>query len=411
MTRSNTALARLAALPCAVALLISSPLAQAETSPYYIGASQSVTRESNVFKVSDQNDPRSDFIWGTSLFGGVDQMLGRQRVYARASVQNNSYNRLSRLDFVGYDVSAGLDWATIERLTGGLSYSRHRGEGDYGRPEQANAASGKFTETTEQMAASVRYGLTGDLGVTGGVEHRRSYSSSRSLTSSDDLTSDVARIGLSYGLGGSVVLGTGFRYTWDDREQVDGNKRSSNRRDLDFTAVWTPSALTSLNARLSVGDGSAFNSSQGSSSRVTGAVGATYSPTGRLRFTGSFSRDTGSETTFINSGNAASSSGPAGSFVDTNRVTNTSNLGVVYELTARISLNGGYSRSDGSYRNQNGSSSDNTVNRYSLGARYAVARNVSLGCDLRRESRAGSSASINSYSSNNASCTVSYTLQ
>ncbi|OYY65281.1 MAG: hypothetical protein B7Y51_03290 [Burkholderiales bacterium 28-67-8] len=399
-------------LPCLVSLLavLGGGSARGETNPYYIGASQTFTRESNVFKVPDQEHPKSDVISGTSIFGGVDQSIGRQRVYATASLQNNSYNRLSRLDFVGYDVMAGFDWATIKRLSGSLTYSRHEGQGDFSRPEAATITSGKFVETTEQIAASINYELITDLGLSGGVEHRKVNSSNQASTSSD-VTSEVARLGLGYKLGGSVNVGTAFRFTRDKRpESVSSAGRTSTRRDLDLTTGWTPTALTSVNARVSVGNGNNSQSSRGSSSQVTGSLGARYSPTGRLSFNGSFSRDTGTETTFLNAANAAQT-GLGGVNVDTNRVTESVNLGVTYLLTSKINLTANYSRSDGSYESVSGSNSDNTINRYALGGQYEVARNLSLGCGVQRESRSGTSLTVRSYSSNSANCSVRYTLK
>ena len=399
-------LARVALLLGAVVSLA----AHAETNPYHIGASQTFTRESNVFKVPDQENPKSDVISGTSIFGGVDQSIGRQRVYAIASLQNNSYNRLSRLDFVGYDVMAGFDWATVGRLSGTLSFSRHEGQGDFSRPDASALTSGKFVETTEQIAALVNYELLTNLAVNGGVERRKVESSNQSLASSD-VTSDIARIGLRYRLGGSVSVGTGFRFTKDKRpESASSTGRSGTRRDLDLTTDWTPTALTSVNARVSVGNGNNSQSVSGSSSTVTGSLGANYSPTGRLSFRGSFGRDTGTETTFLNAANAASV-GLGGVNVDTNRVTESVNLGVTYLLTSKVNLTANYSRADGSYETVSGSSSDNTINRYALGAQYEVARNLSMGCAVQRESRSGSSLTVRGYSANSANCSVRYTLK
>ncbi len=395
-------------LPCLVSLLgaLISGSARSEPNPYYIGASQVVTRESNVFKVPDQEHPKSDVIFGTSIFGGLDQSIGRQRVYANASLQNNSYNRLSRLDFIGYDVMAGFDWATIERLSGSLTYSRHEGQGDFSRPEAATITSGKFVETTEQIAANANYELITDLGLNGGLEHRKVHSSNQ-LSTSSDVTSDLARLGLRYKLGSSVTLGSGFRVTRDKRPASVGySGRTSTRRDLDLTTDWVATALTSVNARVSVGSGGNSGSGRGSSSRVTGALGARYSPTGRLSFNGSYSRDTGTETTFLNAGSAS-----AGAFVDSNRVTESTRLGVTYQLTSKISLTGNYSRSDGSYQAVSGTSSNNTINRYALGAQYELGRNLSLGCGVQRESRSGTSLSVRSYSANSANCSARYTLK
>jgi len=389
------------------AVLFPSGFALAETNPYYIGASETFTHESNLFKVSSANNPQSDNIWGTSVFAGVDQPFGRQRVYGNLTVTDNRYVNQSQLNFTGYNVLGGLDWATIGRLSGKLTYSRNESQGDYG--QLSTPDTGKFVQTTEQIAASVKYDLMSSLSLVGGLEHRTINSPDQPQTLSSDVTSDVASLGLTYGLGASVVLGTGVRFTRDKTPQSSGGDDTNNRTDLDLTAVWTPTPLTSVDARVSIGNGDS-NSQGGSNSRVTGAIGANYSPTGRLQLRGSFSRETGVDSTFLPTGSTPTG-GVTGSYVDNNAVTNWTNLGVTYLLSSKISLNAGYNRSDGSQDQINGQSSKNIVNRYSMGLQYAVARNFSLGCGYQREKRSESTSDLNSYTAKTANCTLSYTLQ
>jgi hypothetical protein len=389
------------------AVLFPSGFALAETNPYYIGASETFTHESNLFKVSSANNPQSDNIWGTSVFAGVDQPFGRQRVYGNLTVTDNRYVNQSQLNFTGYNVLGGLDWATIGRLSGKLTYSRNESQGDYG--QLSTPDTGKFVQTTEQIVASVKYELTTSLSLVGGLEHRNINSPDQPQTLSSDVTSDVASLGLTYGLGASVVLGTGVRFTRDKTPQSSGGDDTNNRTDLDLTAVWTPTPLTSVDARVSIGNGDS-NSQGGSNSRVTGAIGANYSPTGRLQLRGSFSRETGVDSTFLPTGSTPTG-GVTGSYVDNNAVTNWTNLGVTYLLSSKISLNAGYNRSDGSQDQINGQSSKNIVNRYSMGLQYAVARNFSLGCGYQREKRSESTSDLNSYTAKTANCTLSYTLQ
>jgi len=389
------------------AVLFPSGFALAETNPYYIGASETFTHESNLFKVSSANNPQSDNIWGTSVFAGVDQPFGRQRVYGNLTVTDNRYVNQSQLNFTGYNVLGGLDWATIGRLSGKLTYSRNESQGDYG--QLSTPDTGKFVQTTEQIAASVKYELMSSLSLVGGLEHRTIDSPDQPQTLSSDVTSDVASLGLTYGLGASVVLGTGVRFTRDKTPQSNGGDDTNNRTDLDLTAVWTPTPLTSVDARVSIGNGDS-NSQGGSNSRVTGAIGANYSPTGRLQLRGSFSRETGVDSTFLPTGSTPTG-GVTGSYVDNNAVTNWTNLGVTYLLSSKISLNAGYNRSDGSQDQINGQSSKNIVNRYSMGLQYAVARNFSLGCGYQREKRSESTSDLNSYTAKTANCTLSYTLQ
>lgn len=58
-----------------------------ERIPYYIGVSQSFTHDSNVYRTS--TNEVSETISGTGVLLGMDQHLGRQRVFADAEAQVN----------------------------------------------------------------------------------------------------------------------------------------------------------------------------------------------------------------------------------------------------------------------------------------------------------------------------------
>ena len=94
-----------------------------EPSPWYVGASQALTHDSNVFRVP--NGP-SDTYSDTSLFGGFDQPVSRQRFYAAANLHYSKYSSQSALDNTSYGVNAGWDWATIESLSGNLGASANQ---------------------------------------------------------------------------------------------------------------------------------------------------------------------------------------------------------------------------------------------------------------------------------------------
>jgi hypothetical protein len=63
--------------------------------------------------------------------------LGRQRFYANGNVAANVYGQLSELDNTSYGLTAGWDWATVERLSGTVYASYNQGLADYGGFNQA----------------------------------------------------------------------------------------------------------------------------------------------------------------------------------------------------------------------------------------------------------------------------------
>ena len=88
--------------------------------PYYLGVSQGFTHESNVFRSPNGS---SDTYSSTSLLGGFDQPIGRQRLFGTASVSANRYFKQSELDNTSYALNAGLDWETINKLSGNVNAS------------------------------------------------------------------------------------------------------------------------------------------------------------------------------------------------------------------------------------------------------------------------------------------------
>ena len=99
--------------------------AAAQTSPWYLGASLALTHEDNVYRLPDgvatpAGVSKADTITTASLLAGLDQPIGRQRLYGTASLRDNRFDRNRVLDNQGYALRAGLDWATGERIAGTL---------------------------------------------------------------------------------------------------------------------------------------------------------------------------------------------------------------------------------------------------------------------------------------------------
>ena len=97
--------------------------AAAQTSPWYLGVVQSFGYESNLYRIADEQQlapdlSRSDTLSITSLIGGVDQRIGRQRVYGSMNVRANRFANNEGLNNESYGLDLALDWETLERLSG-----------------------------------------------------------------------------------------------------------------------------------------------------------------------------------------------------------------------------------------------------------------------------------------------------
>ena len=124
-TASRVPLALLATL----AGLGSTAAEAAEDRPWYIGASQTFTRDDNVFR--NVGNKTADTISSTGVLGGIDWRPGRQRLYLDATAAKNKFDKLDQLDNTSHSVSTGLNWETVGDLSGSLSYHRRQSLTDY----------------------------------------------------------------------------------------------------------------------------------------------------------------------------------------------------------------------------------------------------------------------------------------
>lgn len=392
-------------------------VAKAQNSPYYLGLSQSFTHESNVYRVPDDRGPGlrgpvSDTISTTSLLGGVDQTIGRQRVYGNATLSRNSFRDESTLDNNSYSLGVGLDWQTIERISGtvSLDMSRALSRYDYLGFDQ-NLLQADNQVKNLNFGSVVRVGVVTRLTAEAGYYHRR-VDYSAPLYQFRDYRQNSVTAGLRYKFSDGLDAGAALRYTKGTYPHVPvsgGNppqlaEDKTDRRDLDLTANWTPTGASIVRARVSLTstDHSLGNASDFSG--VTGSLTWDWRPTGKLRFVTSVSRDTGEDAGFL-------STGSFDQLLSTSRISTALQTRATYELTSKIALDGQLRvvrRDIENERLQNGvpvrTAGSDRVNYYSLGARWAATRVFSFGCSVSRESRSGDRSVSYSYDDNLYGC-------
>jgi hypothetical protein len=385
----------------------------AQASPWYIGVSQNFTHHSNVYKSGTGADV-SDTVSSTGVLGGLNLELGRQRLYADFTANSNKYQDQEQQDNNSYSLSTGLDWQTIEHLSGSVRLIGRRNLGDYGvatLPAYGVTTPVRNVETIRQASISARYGFVSHLGLHGGVDDR---SVKYSFTDERDTTSRAAYLGLRWGTPGSVLtLGVTGRVTKGEspryRALIDPlipalgfgpvEPDESDRKDLDFSAIWTPSALSTITGRLSVTREDHTATTRSDFSGVTGELEWAYRPSDKLALTALLMRDTGDQTSF-----ARLLPNAPPSPVDQNRINTVFGLEAEYALTAKIKLNGSVRHTRGEVEGIGGRTFDTTANQFALGAQYQVLRTVSLNCNVSRESRRG-------YSANVAGCGAQFVLR
>ncbi len=379
----------------ALAALCVAGQAQADPNPYYIGSSVTLRHDSNVFRLPDST---ADTSYGLAIIGGLDQPIGRQRIYASGTVQDTRFQDLKRLDHTNYSAKAGVDWATLYSLSGTLNHTSSQSLYNYGGNSTINS-SARNLERRNESVASVRYGMASLFSLDSSYT-RRKLSYTDAAFQVNALDQDAVSVGLTYRPRAALTLGTALRYT----EGQSRNERDFTRRDLDLTANWEPSGLSSVYTRLSYGKRK--EKSGASAFDFTGATGVLrwrYQPTGKLTFTTQFNRDTGDESGFINGQGA-------GTFGDESRRTNALSLNTAYALSSKIRVDLNLYANRRSLV-QGAFSGRDSLRNGSLAATYAPWRNVSLSCNVSRDSRRASGQVSFDYGNNSVSCSAQVTLQ
>lgn len=399
--------ATLSATRVAAALLVlAPPLVMAQSSPYYIGVSQSLAHESNLYRVGGNvglpvgAQSESDTIATTSLVAGVDQSWGRQRLNGSASLRASRFSKNDHLNNEGYGLNLGLDWETVARLSGRLGVSADRSLRGYDPAYQGGQAAERNIEDNNQVNATVRLGgvtrLTGEATL-----NARQVRYSAQAYAGSEYNQSGGSLGVRYRLGGATTLGLAWRQS---HVKYVSRNDPYKRSDIDLTGNWVPSGLTSLYARISHTSTDHSNSPQNDFSGMTAELRGTTQVTGKVKLTTRLSRDLSQGvSTFDFQGQTPS--------VEFDRVSTALRLSADYNLSAKIALNAGIDHIRRSFEGTrfaiDGSDRTTSLN---LGARWLPTRAIQVGCSLSHETRSVSQVG-NPYSSNGVNCYGQFVLQ
>jgi hypothetical protein len=398
-------------------LLLSSTTAWAEADPYVVGAAETISHDSNVVRLPDGavKPPKlyatTDWIATTALFAGIDQPFGRQRGYGNVSLRNNHYRYNQDYDNLGYGLAGGLDWSTADRVSGTVSLSSNRSLANFDKSNGNNAPDiVKNIEQTNQFAASARVGVVTDLTFEGGYKHQSQHFSQVGAK----LKQDIINFGARYRMADQLTLGGGLRFTHgrypDDNDSFKG-------RNLDLSADWSPSPISGLSARLSLGKTDHSLATAQDYSGATGALTWNWKPTAKLAFNTQLSRATGNESSFSTGGNP---NAPVTAQADNSRLTSSAGLNASYEATAKILLNAAYSVATRKLTNAlalnagqptTDTDADRTT-RSQLGVRYLPTRTLEFACNIGRDARVADASKLTyTYSANTVACSAQLSVQ
>ncbi|CAN5575825.1 hypothetical protein BH09PSE5_BH09PSE5_17130 [soil metagenome] len=430
---------RLSQLSAAVAIVIAPiaanaqfaytppPLRDTSSSPYYITASQAFSHDSNIFRDPDGPTVTSDTISTTGVRLGIDQPISRQRIGADLLVRYNKYQDNGQLDNTGYGLNLRGDFETAGNISGDVHYTRAETLAPYEDNRSNTRLTTKNMQTADEFGARVQYGMRGRWVLEGtGLYRNQSYSAQEYAY--QEQSEGTLGATLRYRPSDLLSFGLGVRGTRGDLPNyiaaagvAPGD--SYDRQDIDLSAFWTISGLTSVNGRVSATHSKHDVATERNFSGVTGELGANYKPSGRLNFIANLSRET-------NDGGIASNNtlGSGGNIQTTRlqdtRIVNALRLQAIYELTAKIQLDTVLRYTQRNLRDAvitnalgqpvglaNGT--DKTAG-LAIGARYTITRAWSAACSVGRDRRTTDlvgAAVTYPYGVTTASCSAQLTLR
>ena len=413
-----------------------------DPNPYYIGLRQSFTHDSNVYRIPDGP---SDTYSSTTLLAGFSQPISRQRVFGEAAVSYNRYFSESQLNNTSYDLSAGIDWETIMRLSGslrvGLGRSLASPAASAGRPvQQENVADRKTIDGAVRWGGASTFSLEATAGYA-----RLDYSANQYVAS--ETRSSYASFGGFYRPSPLLRVGLAGRVSRDEQPdglQVAPGQFESNtvtNKSIDLLADYELGGRLSAQGRVSYTKQNNSGVDGADFSGFTGGFNLNYRATGKTVVDVYANRDTGfnsrrdslggistagtttppvtATTPAIPPGTATTTSttAVANGLYENNQVTTSYGIGVGYAATAKITANAGvsYSRAKLVARTAvlvaGAGSADTTdvVKSVRLGANYAFSRSLDFACSVAYEKRNVSGGVEYSYSANLIGCSGQYT--
>lgn len=408
--------------------LFGASTAGAEANPYFLGVNQAFSYESNVYNLENgQPQPPNVQAWTdaisiTSLNGGIDQPFGRQRFFFTGNVAQNIYKRNTQLNNLSYGLDTGLDWQTVERLSGALRLTLNQGLGGfnlYGTTESFE----KNIQDTQQALATVRWGLTPRVALEGGYIFRRVLMSNP-VAQNNEYDQNTASVGVSYGGDGVLTLGLAGRFSKTNYpyfELVTPTPPPSpppppyyladeaDSRNIDLTASWVPSGRSKLEARLSFSDITHTVNTSNDFRGLTGSLRWDYDATGKLFTRLSVLVAPGSGATFYDF------SGDTTPFVSNARSSTSVRMGATYLATGKTRFNAAVILENDRLAQQDASGAvqTGTVSNVSaiIGTTYSAARNVDFACSLRFDNRSTESTLSHPYSGTTVLCSAELLLK
>jgi hypothetical protein len=374
-----------------------------EASPYTLGVLETITHDSNVFRIQDglavtPPAARADWFSTTGIIGSIDQQISRERLKANAEFDINRFRDNTQLNSNAHSFSIEGDWETVDRLSGELGYTNS--EQLYRYNLNVNQAE---TALNQQQTNSgfARFHL--------GSGTRLSFDAiftalNVAYTAPDYKLRDIKRwdgtLGTTYASSQDLRWSFQYRYAQGqypnyatELDPVTGEVTTVpdnfSRNGLSFGVDMAATGASTFHGRISWAKEDHSQITTRSYS-FWGADGKwVWIPTGRTQVTLDFlvDDDTGSSESalFVTTADA--------------RKRAAASAGVNYELTGKTKLHATASYAhrnlDSSFSGGGNSTGTDQLWNLGLGLDYLPTRSIQLGCTASRERRSTSGNAIN----------------
>ena len=405
---------RAPALRVAAALLVLwAHAASAQQSPWSVGGSLLWSHDANLLRLADGQNPgpgdsRADTVLSTAIVGGLNQNIGRQRVFGNLTLRDNRFQQNGKYNNQSYNGALGLDWSTINRVSGTLSFSAARNLSTF-NAEGVGLLPEKNLESTQALAASVSVGIVTEYSLEVGASRRQvrnSVQDERVL--SRNLNLDTLSVGLAWRPTAGFSLTGALRNVQAQyptfRLVTNAGTSTSNyeadrykQQQIDLVAALQPSGASTLDLRLSFGDTRYVVNEERNFSSVNGSLGWLWQATGKLRLTTRLARDKGQDN-YPSSVPLFFSRIPV--TLSDSRVITTVRVQADMDVSAKVALSTSLQHAQRTL-DRDTLALSNTVSLgtrsgkdgttvFTLGARWAPLRNALVGCDATQERRRAS---------------------
>ena len=407
-------------LACAVALLAGMPAGPAMAGPYSLGLTQSVTHESNLLRAEDgqalpEGLSRSDTVYTTAVSAGIDQPIGRQRVFGSALLRHTRFQRNDLYDSSGHRLNLGAEWSTVGRWSGSVGATLQRNLAQFSNDE-AGILTRSNIERTRLVDSAVRWGLGARLSAEASLDWR-SVDFSAPEFASRAFRQTGAYLGLRHAPSGALWWSTGLRQSRgvypNFRRSAEGFEADRfDRLELEWRAAVKPSGGSEVEARLGLGRTRYDTATNRDVSGLFGGVTWSWRPTGRLRVQTRWSRDPSQDSYFLNTLFGRGT-------LSYDRVATTVQLRSDLDLSAKTSLFAAWGWTDRSLARsiEVGGSAlddlrvDDRTRQWALGLRWQASRSLLMGLDLSGEGRSQATVLSRPYSATSVNAFGQFTLQ